>query len=96
MPGKSKQRKGKYLAKRKKGEGGVSRPSLATQPSTATQAQRPEPVSSPAMPVPLVSRPVQPAKPAVQHPYIATELLTIGILAGIMLTILVVLASVLP
>ena len=95
MPGKSKHRKGKYLAKSKKGEGGVSHPALATQPPAATQAQRPEPVSSPAMPVPLVSGPVQPVKPAVQHPHIAAELLTIGILAGIMLTILVVLASVL-
>ena len=96
MPGKSKHRKGKYLAKRKKGEGGVSRPSLATQPPAATQAQRPEPVSSPARPVPLVSGPVLPAKPKAQHPYIATELLTIGILAGIMLIILFVLDSVLP
>ena len=71
------------------------RPALAAQPSAVARAQRPEPVASPEVSVPPISRLTQPVKPAVQHPYIATELLTIGILAGIMLTILVVLASVL-
>ena len=96
MPGKSRRRKGKYLTKGKKKEGGVSRPTLATQSPAATLAQRPEPVPLGEKPVPSVSRAVQPVKPKAQHPYITAEILTIGILAGIMLIILVVLASVLP
>ncbi|MEA2086098.1 MAG: hypothetical protein U9O84_03555 [Chloroflexota bacterium] len=54
-------------------------------------AQSPGPAFQPRAPVPLTEAPVPPA----QYPYVATELRTIGILAGAMLVILVVLALVL-
>ena len=96
MPGKSRRQRGKHLTKSKKGEGGVSRSTLTTQSTAATPVQRLEPALPPERPVSSVSRATQPAKPVAQHPYITAELLTIGFLAGIMLIILVVLASVLP
>lgn len=95
MPGKSKHKRGKYRPQSKKGK--------SRQRFTTTTAQQPavvessEPVSSPATPAPRVSAPSLSAKPTItEHPYIATELRTIGILAGIMLMILVVLFFVLP
>jgi len=70
---------------------------------TATTAQppnvveSPEPVSAPTQPAPRVSAPSLSSKPTIiEHPYITTELRTIGVLAGIMLIILVVLFFVLP
>jgi len=94
MPGKSRSRKGKYSAQVKKIKGRTGRPTLpAQQPSVA---QTHEPVSSPKVPVAPVSVPTRMAKlAAVNYPYIATELRTIGILAGIILIVLVVLALVL-
>ncbi len=90
MPGKSRRRRGKYSIQSGKKKGRSSRPTiLAQQPAVA---QTREPVSSPDVSVPSVSV----AKPAaVRYPYIATELWTIGILAGILLAVLVVLALVL-
>ena len=92
MPGKSRRKKKKYSIPKKKGR--PSHPTmLAQQPAVA---QTHEPVSSPSVSVPSVSVPTPMAKPAaVRYPYIATELLTIVILAAIMLIVLVVLASVL-
>jgi len=54
-------------------------------------AQSPGPAFQPRAPVPLTKAPVPPA----QYPYVATELRAIGVLAGAMLVILVVLALVL-
>ena len=54
-------------------------------------AQSPGPAFQPGVPVPLTKALVPPP----QYPYVATELRTIGILAGAMLVILVVLALVL-
>ena len=95
MSGKSRRRKGKYLTRGKKGEGGVSRPTLAAQSPDTTSARRAGPALLDEKPVPPVSRAVPLVKPAAQHQYITTELLAIGLLAGAMLIILVVLASVL-
>ena len=94
MPGKSRRRGGKYSPQSKKGKGRSSRPAvLAQQPAVA---QTHEPVSSPDASVPSAGVPTPMAKPAaVRYPYIATELRTIGILAGVMLIVLVVLARVL-
>ncbi len=94
MPGKSRQRKGKRSFQSKKKKSSPSRAAtVAWQPAAA---QTHEPVSSPNVSVPSANVPISRAKPdAVQNPYIATELWTIGILAGIMLIILVVLAKVL-
>ena len=94
MPGKSRHRRGKYSVQSKKKKSRPNRPTtLAQQPVVA---QSDEPVSSSVVPVPSASVPTPMAKPAtVGHLYIATELRTISILAGIMLVILVVLALVL-
>jgi len=94
MPGKSRRRRGKYSFQGKKKKGRPSRPTILTQQPAV--AQTAEPVSSPSVSVPSASVPTPMAKPAaVQYPYIATELRTIGILAGIMLIVLIVLALVL-
>ncbi len=90
MPDKARRRRGKYSTPSKKKKGRPSRPTiLAQQPAVA---QTHEPVSPPNVSVPSASV----AKPAaVLHPHIATELRTIGIMAGIMLIVLVVLTLVL-
>ena len=96
MAGKSKRKRGKYVPVKK----GKSR-----QRFTATTTQQPAAIPTPE----AVSKPDVPAAPSTikapapatqtataRHTYITTELRTIGILAGIMLTILVVLFVVLP
>ena len=94
MPGKSRHRKGKHPLQSKKKKGRLSRPNIFAQQAAVAQTR--EPVSSPNVSVPSASIPTPMAKPAaVRHPYIATELWTIGVLAAIMLTVLAVLASVL-
>ncbi len=95
MPGKSRRGRGKYSPQSKKRKGRPSRPSVLAQQPAVTQTH--EPVSSPDASVPSAGVPTPMAKPAaVRYPYIATELWTIGILAGVMLIVLVVLARVLP
>jgi len=94
MPGKSRRKRGKYSfqsKKRKHRPGRVT--TLARQPAVS---QTEEPVFFPSVPLPSAGAPTPTAKPTlVQYPYISTELRTIGILAGIMLTVLIVLALVL-
>ena len=93
MSGKSRGGRGRHVprSKRKKGGKGFSAP--LEQPSAV--AQRHEPVPRPDMLVPSAKAPTPRAKVTVaQHPNIAAELRRIGILAGIMLVILVVLALV--
>ena len=91
MPSKSQRR---HLSRSK--QKGKQRGSLAiaTQQQTVTQTYKPAPP-----PKALVSSVSAPAPMAIQtvtrYPYILTELRRIGILAGIMLAILVVLALVL-
>jgi len=78
----------------KKGKG--KRSHLVTVPHQQPVAQSNKPVSRPEVSAPPVSVPAPvPPQTVVQHPYIVTELRTIGILAGVMLAILVVLALVL-
>jgi len=94
MSGKSRPRKGKYSIQGKKKKGRTDRSSLSVQQPAVAQTH--EPVSSPEVPVAPISVPTRMAKPAaISHPYITAELRTIGILAGIMLIVLVVLALVL-
>jgi len=94
MPGKSRRKRGKYSIQSKK-KGRPIRPSPPAQQPAAAQTH--EPVSSPDVSTPLANVPSPATKPiAVHHPYIATELRTISILAGIMVAVLVVLALVLP
>ena len=90
MPGKSRRKKGKYSFQTKRKKEKLSRPTMLAQPAAA---QTHEAVSSPNAPVPSAKVPAPMAKLAtVQYPHIGAELLTIGILAGIMLIILIVLS----
>ena len=94
MPGKSRRRRGKYSIQSKKKKGRRSRPTILVQQPAVTQTH--EPVSSPDVPVTPSSVPTPMAKPAtIWYPHITSELRNIGILAGIMLIILIVLALVL-
>ena len=93
MPGKSQRRRGKHSTQSKKRKSRPSRPAVLVQQQALAQTH--ESVSSPEASVPSASVPTPMAEPAsVRYPYIASELRTIGILAGIMLIILVVLALV--
>ena len=91
MPGKS-QRKHPSQSKKRKKKRGSSAIAAQQQPVSQTY----EPVSQPVVSAPSASELTPKATQAVAHyPYILTELRRIGILAGIMLAILVVLALVL-
>jgi len=94
MPGKSRHVRGKRSPQSKKRKS--RQRFLATVAQQQVVAQTYEPVSRPGVPVPSASVPTPIAKlAAVRYPHISTELRTIGILAGIMLIILAVLALVL-
>ncbi len=93
MP-KSQRRRKKYSIQSKRNKGRPSRPTMLAQQPAVAQSR--EPVSSSIVSVPSASVPTPVAKSAaIRYPYIATELRTIGILAGIMLIVLIVLALVL-
>ncbi len=88
MPGKSRRRRGKYSFRHKKGRGSPSPPVIVTQQQALTGTDE-------SVPPPRVPRKSVPATiTAVRHPYVLTELRRIGILAGIVLAILIVLALV--
>ena len=91
MPDKSRRRKGTPSVQSKKKKSRLIRSTtLAPQPAVA---QTGEPAAKPSVSVPSVKVPAPVAKPtAVRYPYIAAELRTIAILAGLMLILLVVLA----
>ena len=94
MPGKSKHGKGKYSVRSKKKRSGRGSVDGVAQEQLVSQTY--EPVPQPEVSAPLPSTPTPPASvSAIRHPYITTELRRIGILAGITLVILVVLALVL-
>ena len=94
MPGKSRHKKGKHSPQSKKRKSG--RHFSATVARHQAVVQTHEPVSRPDMPAPSATVPTPLAKLAAAHyPHITTELRTIGILSGIMLIILIILALVL-
>ena len=93
MPGKkSRHAKGKrsFQSKRKKGRHYSS--TIAAQQQAVAQTR--EPVAPPKLSTPPVSVP-KAALATARYPYIVAELRRIGILAGIILAILIVLALVL-
>jgi len=93
MPGKSRRRHSRHLprSKRRKGRKGFAAP--VAQPSAV--AQRYEPAPRAALLAPSAKAPTPKATVTLaQHPNIAAELRRIGILAGIILVILVVLAMI--
>ena len=94
MPGKSRHGRAKHSPQSKKKKS--KQHFLAPVAQQQVVAQTHEPVSRPEVSAPLVSLPTPMAKlTAVRHPHIVGELRTIGILAGIMLIILAILALVL-
>ena len=101
MSGKARRVKGKHLSQIKRRKSGrrldlERRGSLAIATQQQAIAQSREPVSRPSVSAPSASVPTPMAKlAAVRSPYIASELRTIGILAGIMIIILAILALVL-
>jgi len=93
MPGKSRHAR-RRLSRSKKRKGGQVSSAVAAQQPAVTQADKP--AASPKVSAPSASVPSPLATlTAVRYPYIVTELRRIGILAGIMLVILIVLALVL-
>ena len=92
MPGKSRHHKRKLSrSKRIKGRQGVS--AISTQPQAVAQTVKPAPRAK--VRTPSASIPSSMANlAAARYPYIAAELRRIGILAGLILVILVILALV--
>ena len=89
MPGKSRRGRGKHSARGKKRQGTFAR--------VAQQQVASDKLAAPAMPAPSLGVPTSRSRPtSARYYYVVTELQRIGILAGIMLVILVVLALVLP
>ena len=94
MPGKSRHDRRKHSFQSKKKKGRRSSPSVVARRQADIQIDKP--VASPGVAAPSTSAPtLMPVLTAVRHPYILTELRRMGILAGVMLAILVVLALVL-
>ena len=95
MPGKSWQSRRKHSTRSKRKKGRRSPAATVVQPEAIAPAY--EAVAPPKVAAPSASVPTPKVTPiTVRYPYIGNELRRIGILAGIMLVILVVLALVLP
>ena len=93
MPGKSQRSRKKHSSQSKKRKGMRSPTGIVAQRQADIQIDKP--VAPPKVAVPSVSTPTpMPVLTPVRYPYVLTELRKIGILAGIMLVILVVLALV--
>ncbi len=94
MPGKSRHDRRKHSFQGKKKKGRRSPPGVVARRQADIQIDKP--VAPPEVAAPSASAPTpMPVLTAVRHPYILTELRRIGILAGIMLVILIVLVLVL-
>ena len=94
MPGKSRRGHSKQLSQSKKKKSRVSPSTIAVQKSAVASTPGPVAASKVAAPATSASTPIR--KPiAIRYPFVTVELRRIGILAGIMLVILVVLALVL-
>jgi hypothetical protein len=94
MPGKSQRGKGRHAHQSKKSKAKQRQRAMASQQPIAADTPKPavtisKPTSSGTSAAPVTSK-------VGRYPYITTELLRIGILAGIILVILIVLALVLP
>ena len=95
MPGKSHHGKGKHLPRSKRKKTKRSPQAIVTQQPAAAQYYNP--VLQTKASFPSVNAPTPMAtQTAARYPYVIGELRRIGILAGIMLVVLVVLALVLP
>jgi len=93
MPGKSRHRRGKHIVQTKKRKGRRSPPAAVPQQKTVTQTDESD-ITPPEVTTPAPGA-VTAAPTTVGHHELIIELRRIGILAGIMLTTLILLALVL-
>ncbi|MFC1901555.1 hypothetical protein ACFLX3_01310 [Chloroflexota bacterium] len=93
MPGKSRQIKGKHPHLSKKTRAMQRHGTLAAPPPAVKDAPGPATAASPPPPPRAVASPA--TSKAARYPYITSELRSIGIMAGAILVILIVLALVL-
>jgi len=93
MPGKSRHGRKKHFPQGKKKKGRQSSPGVVAPQQAEVQVDKP---AAPAQVAASSASTPVPAPTAVPYPYVLAELRRIGILAGILLAILVVLALVLP
>ena len=94
MPGKSRYDRGKHPSQSKKSKAKQRSTTAVVQQQAKVQTHKP--TVSTGVPVPSASVKTTPTiSSAARHPYITAELKRIGILAGIILVILIVLALVL-
>jgi hypothetical protein len=91
MPGKARRKRGKQQPAGKARS--RQRPAITSLASVSTPGPADAQESTPVTPV-IASR--EPIVSQIRHPFIASELRTIGILAGIILIILIILYVVLP
>lgn len=94
MPGKSRRGHSKQLSQSKKKKSRISPSTIDMQKTAAASTPGPAVASKVAAPSTSASIPI-PKSIAIRYPFVTLELRRIGILAGIMLVILVVLAVVL-
>ena len=95
MPGKSQRSRKKHSFQVKKKKGRRNPPGVVAQQPVAIQSDKS--VALPRVVAPVAGAPAPPPLPTpLRYPYILAELRRTGILAGIMLAILVVLALALP
>jgi len=93
MSGKSRRGRFKRSSQSRKKKGRLASPAIAAQQPVATQTHEPVAPSKAATTAASKPTPV-PAPAAIRYPFITTELRRIGILAGIMLVVLIVLSLV--
>jgi cobalamin biosynthesis Mg chelatase CobN len=94
MPGKTRRKRARLSNQSKKKIARQKRPATAVQQTEVAQTQQPLPPSN-VSGSPATGTAQKAKTSATYHPYIASELWTIGILAVVMLVILIVLALVL-
>ena len=93
MSGKSQHSTGKHTPHSKKGKAIQRAAAMASQPGVVSQI--PEPAAPTSVATPAKKVPAAVSRSAQRHPYVTAELRRIGILAGIIIIILIVLALVL-
>ena len=96
MSGKSRRGHAKHISQSKKKRSRVSHATIAVQQPVAAAAVAPEPAVAAKVVAPVSKASTPTRKPsAISYPLVSVELRRIGILAGIMLVVLVVLSLVL-
>ena len=93
MPGKSKHRRGKYSFRSKKGSGKPTPPVIVATKPAVTPTTESAPLAEVSVRSARMSVPSK-RTTVVQYPYVLAELRRTGMLAGIILIILIVLALV--